>query len=554
MALHLLLFTSDAHIALVLGKLLSEFEIEVEFCSDALGSVEKVTQNKFDAIIVDWDDGPEATFLLKTARELKSTRECVSLALVSDVAAGACAVQIGAHGILNKPIVPEQVRETIGTIRDMLLSPQDSAAASAPAPSANDSKTTPSIEVVGPLEQSSAAIEKSQEESAAASPKPAFLNKEARELPSLPPMPKVLEPPLQEASVGTIFASTPYIERPVQARVRARNKKGGKTGTRIAVMAGLLLTAAAFYVWAPGTSYFERITAMGKSLLARRGTEGVVAEIKPAPSTEKNTSSEAAANASSEPEAAIPATITEDTSNIQITPVTEPSDMNTGAPRPFRPTGPVGIKTTGDTSVAAVDSSANAVSIKQPTMQEASDVQTPATGAPAPVPKPTAPATPASAAAVPPSVIAAVDHAAGDVPRSLLVSAPINPVQAAVASTPAMSAGNSLTTTVLPEETARELLVKKVQPIYPEQAIRSGVQGAVILQAWIAKDGSIRDVKLLRGSFVLARAAVDAVRQWQFKPYMSNGQATEVQTTITVGFKLPTTVVNMGAPSDSPKP
>jgi protein TonB len=117
-----------------------------------------------------------------------------------------------------------------------------------------------------------------------------------------------------------------------------------------------------------------------------------------------------------------------------------------------------------------------------------------------------------------------------------------------------MAAGNALTTTVLPEETARELLVKKVQPVYPEQAMHSGIQGAVVLQAWIAKDGSVRDLKLLRGSFVLARAAVDAVRQWQFKPYVSNGQATEVQTTITVGFKLPTTVVNMGAPSDSPKP
>src|ERR1700758_4363724 len=104
MALRLLLFTSDSDTAHVLAKLLAEFDMQEGFCSEMLASVEKVTQDNFDAIVVDWDLGPEATFLLKTARELKSTRECLAFALVSDAASAACAVQIGAPGILNKPL------------------------------------------------------------------------------------------------------------------------------------------------------------------------------------------------------------------------------------------------------------------------------------------------------------------------------------------------------------------------------------------------------------------------------------------------------------------
>jgi periplasmic protein TonB len=97
----------------------------------------------------------------------------------------------------------------------------------------------------------------------------------------------------------------------------------------------------------------------------------------------------------------------------------------------------------------------------------------------------------------------------------------------------------ALTPVVVPEETAKQLLVNEVPPSYPGQALRAGLQGAVVLQALIARDGSVRDVTLVRGSFVFARAAVEAVKQWQYKPYVFNGQAVEVQTLVTVNFRLP---------------
>ncbi|HSY66349.1 MAG TPA: TonB family protein [Terriglobales bacterium] len=89
------------------------------------------------------------------------------------------------------------------------------------------------------------------------------------------------------------------------------------------------------------------------------------------------------------------------------------------------------------------------------------------------------------------------------------------------------------------EDLSQALLLQKVTPNYPQQALKAGIEGAVILQAWIGKDGCIRDLKLVDGSLLLGRAAVEAVKQWRYKPYLRNGVAVEAQTYVTVNFRLP---------------
>jgi|HubBroStandDraft_2_1064218.scaffolds.fasta_scaffold00185_16 TonB family protein len=91
----------------------------------------------------------------------------------------------------------------------------------------------------------------------------------------------------------------------------------------------------------------------------------------------------------------------------------------------------------------------------------------------------------------------------------------------------------------LPEDLSQGLLLQKVAPSYPEKALKAGLQGAVVLQAWIDRDGSIRDLKLVDGSLLLGQAAVKAVKQWRYKPYVRNGVAVEAETYITVNFRLP---------------
>lgn len=83
------------------------------------------------------------------------------------------------------------------------------------------------------------------------------------------------------------------------------------------------------------------------------------------------------------------------------------------------------------------------------------------------------------------------------------------------------------------------LVLKRVQPAYPANALHMQVEGPVELLATISKAGNISAVKVLGGDPQLARAAVEAVKQWKYKPYLLNGQPVEIQTQITVKFKLP---------------
>ena len=81
-------------------------------------------------------------------------------------------------------------------------------------------------------------------------------------------------------------------------------------------------------------------------------------------------------------------------------------------------------------------------------------------------------------------------------------------------------------------------LIKKVDPVYPKLARDARVQGQVVLTAIISKDGSIEDLRVLSGHPMLVQAALDAVRQWRYKPYLLNGEPVEVETTVRVNFTL----------------
>jgi len=80
-------------------------------------------------------------------------------------------------------------------------------------------------------------------------------------------------------------------------------------------------------------------------------------------------------------------------------------------------------------------------------------------------------------------------------------------------------------------------LVSKVEPVYPRIAVISGVQGEVKLHAIIARNGTIQSLNAVSGHPLLVRAALDAVGQWRYRPYILNGEAVEVETFITVNFR-----------------
>jgi len=85
---------------------------------------------------------------------------------------------------------------------------------------------------------------------------------------------------------------------------------------------------------------------------------------------------------------------------------------------------------------------------------------------------------------------------------------------------------------------ATGLLLRKVQPSYPPLAKAARIQGHVLLQAEISKDGTIQNLQLISGHPMLAPAAIEAVKQWRYKPYLLNGEPVAVETQVDVIFSL----------------
>ena len=144
-----------------------------------------------------------------------------------------------------------------------------------------------------------------------------------------------------------------------------------------------------------------------------------------------------------------------------------------------------------------------------------------------------------------------VKVARGGVPESLRSSASmpppvvvtVNPAQMMPVSSPALPAFSTQQFSepvTVSEEAERALLVYSVNPAYPAEAAAQKLHGPVVLQATIGLDGSVGDLKIVRGSFVLSKAAIAAVKQWRFQPYTVSGRPVQTQTFLTINFTPPT--------------
>ena len=81
-------------------------------------------------------------------------------------------------------------------------------------------------------------------------------------------------------------------------------------------------------------------------------------------------------------------------------------------------------------------------------------------------------------------------------------------------------------------------LIHRIEPVYPPIAKAAGVQGAVVLKALVSREGTIEHLQVVNGSPLLSKAAIDAIVQWRYRPYLLNDQPVEVETEITVNFYL----------------
>ncbi|MGA2344978.1 MAG: TonB family protein [Candidatus Sulfotelmatobacter sp.] len=135
-------------------------------------------------------------------------------------------------------------------------------------------------------------------------------------------------------------------------------------------------------------------------------------------------------------------------------------------------------------------------------------------------------------------------QAAGSAPDAPAPSMTGIAAAGAVAPPPNLGGTGSVTKPVLQtmsisQGVSRGLLIHQVAPIYPKSSIAMRIEGTVQLSTIISKTGDITHVKIVSGDPQLAKAAADAVKQWKYKPYLLNGEPVDIQTQVTVNFKLP---------------
>src|SRR5205085_7221041 len=115
-----LLFSSDQETSRSLTQALQELELEVEHCPEIFAAVERLTGSSFEVIVADWTDGLEASFLLKTSRDLTANSMACTVAIVDTPESAAAAQSIGVDVVLRKPIRPDAAKYGLLTSDEFL--------------------------------------------------------------------------------------------------------------------------------------------------------------------------------------------------------------------------------------------------------------------------------------------------------------------------------------------------------------------------------------------------------------------------------------------------
>jgi len=631
MALRCFLFSSDEGTSDVIRQVLTGLDVAGESCSDAVTAGEKIAKESFQLVIIDWDQQPEANLLLTAARERKAAERPLTLAIVSDDASVPKALQAGANSILRRPILINQVRDTLTTARDLLRAKFDSAGsapqAAAAAASAGSTSTIPAsmeprsekplrageflqatpVAPGGQFETDSEVATFPEQSAAEQVSQLKDLETVAAPAPVAPPPPapeepRTLEELLRSRGVGrqsppqappAAPGGKPELLGYDQTPSRSSHQSGGeaaaaaparsnaheerkeaqlfayitgeqeepkkvspsrfKPSKRMLIVASILASCA--IVLAPQAPWHPKV-----QVLWARGQRSVHAWLNPQPVTTPvaPTAHEDFGRAGDEYKLPVAETIpdaTTDPSQIHVVPVVDPT-----AKKPNNATAngdqPSVTDTPTVTPADAGQTPATQVPDSQPpqttpattapaTAQPAAVTIPPASVAPPTTPPPgattqnPAPAvtySPVTSTVAPPKSQPApyVPPPAPKVPSSLQ-SQMVTMVPDASGNKPPEAAMQAIEPVAIPELTERALLDSQPRLDYPAAA--GTQQGTVTLQVLIGRDGAVQDAKFLQGSLAFARAAIDGVKQWKFKPYTMNGRPVSVQTTLTIKFK-----------------
>ncbi len=450
MAFRALLFSKSPETNAALTAACKKAGIHAEVCSDIFTAIENGKTKAFSCLIVDWADQPEASFLLKRARESTPNRNTVSIAIVDHDPTPAEVRDQRLGYLLYRPISAE---ESVAVLQEACqnlqpLSADDAAESAGEDNSAGSS--TPAASFGADQPQHGQQVQPFASQSADAA----------------------------ESSGG----AQSYEEEP-----RHRSHAIGFHG----VCAAVLVLTAAFYVWRSHEilGYLSR-TPEGGFRVLRESVAALFQTNQPVALP--------AASPASDPQPDY-FTRDRDSSNTQI-----PA---------------LGVVATESTLAET-----------QTPLRKAADF---------PLPEPLVEHR--DAAPVRRERVAIPESVRNSAPSTLPTVVTVNPAQMMPVSIPQPQppVQSFSEPVVVSEEAERALLIQSVNPVYPPGALGAKLHGPVVLQVRVGRDGSVEDLKIVRGYFILGRAAIAAVKQWRFQPYSINGHAAAIQTVITINFTYP---------------
>ena len=502
-----LIFSSEQETSRLVSQALTEFGFEVEACVEIFAAVERLTSRGFDVIAADWDDGVEASFLLKTACELKSNCEAFTIVMAKPEVVAA-ARHAGADLVLNKPILPGQARQTLLGSQEFAAKFQGGQilAISEPTQAANPYNQLVSPPPPPPRVEPPSFLKTRQLLPPSPAPKTAVVTSLQDHLVSLgehlhaaPTHVSISGEQFRRSSIQTLFSST-QVTVPHKNRLKLDLKKFWRGSVY-----GFFLLACGTFLYGPVRS---GSLAVFLNAFWKAASVTVQSTLTPSPKLRK------APLLAEIPDSRYPSLLTDRVERISVD------------------------------SIRKFDSKSDLLA---PEVNMAYSLSRPLETLAQIEPLPLMPQLQASSTPLQPFPHVLYES----VPQSLRFAPPVVSIRDS-GLRPSPSLLTMLEPVNVDEEVADKLVVQKVAPVYPDQALRTGMQGTVILQALVSKEGLVEDLKLMGGSLILGEAAVQAVRQWRYQPYFINGHPVETQTQVTVEFKLPAVAVVAGRPISKP--
>jgi TonB family protein len=587
---HALLLSPDDQAVSAITGVLEEMSVSCERPLDGVSAAQKLNSQSFDLVLVDCENLPAAKLIFDVCRRGKNGNNPVPIAIVDGRAGLPTAFRLGAELILTKPVSKDQARTTIRTAVGRVRKEPPAAEAAAGLASdrvsdrVNDNRIASAVGAAavraaaiaaGVAKEDSSALhtaDVSPQLTSFAEPAPSFVSASAA------PSTSSNTPALAAGIAAKRFASDPSSD----SRPEGKMHETLSSPSRTPLSQGSLLSpaGAAAPVSTPGS---VRPTAASPkpALVMKPSDDPVLAELERAEQeevdkkekekkvvpTSVNVQKPAAAQAATEVHARHASSQPKSQPKSQRVLVAamilvlagggfyaawtyQPEFRAMAQPYVGRLLALVGI------ALPSVEGTKPATSATQTTLPESK----PAVGASQTSATPVSPTGPDSTTmSAPPAASASAgtstvvtpatsekSPASGD--QSVLVQPQRDKDkdkdkaadskkddQADLDSQPV----NDSSAIILSSQGAQKRLVRSVQPKYPVTGRSGGAQGTIVLKTVVGADGKVASVRLVEGNASLSRAAMDAVRQWRYRPYMRNGKAQAFQTVVIVDFQRP---------------